>query len=162
MKYQYFSLLNSGSKAMNVNGSVTPKAFTYTSSGDSSVKSIIITLQDEGTTSLNKFGAITALSNGLLLEWTIGGNSTTLATLVDNSDLCNLFKDHQHFGNSAVLSIVSVVTPEGFGNTNNILRGTIEFDTGVILNDSDVFKATVRDNLTGIDSMTMGVVVQID
>lgn len=155
-------LLNAGSKAMNVNGG-TPKTFTYSpGSGAVALAGLSCLLKDDGSTDFTKFGAITALTNGVLLQWSIGGSTQTIATLKDNSDLTHTFASNQHFGNSATLSILSIITPQGFGNSTNVFRGVLIFDPPVILSNSDAVNAIVQDNLTSIDVLNMSAIVRID
>lgn len=139
---------------MNVNGSITPKTFTYSPGGGISVgvTGLMVLLRDEGTTSFDKFGALTALSNGLLVQATISGISRALTTIKDNADLCTRFHFNQ-FGSSAILSILSIVTPEGFGASNNVFIGFMEFQQPIILLDTDSIDVIVQDNLTNIDSL---------
>lgn len=145
------NLLNSGSKSMNVDGT-TPKSFLYTASQPIALLGLSCVLKDDGTTSFNKFGAITALTNGLLLQLTIGGVTTEITTIKDNADLCNRFHFNQ-FGNGAVLSILGVGTPQGFGDTNDAFIGFMEFNSPIypILQSGDTIEAIVQDNLTNID-----------
>lgn len=153
------NLLNAGSKIMNVNGSVTPQIFSYSPSGTTTVAILGMTclFNDEGTTSLTKFGAITVLTNGLLVESVVDSTTSQITNIKDNSDLCTRFMFNQ-FGNSAVLSVLSIVTPVGFGNTNNVFIGYLEFRQPLVLNgSSDSIKATVRDNLSGIDLLNISI-----
>lgn len=151
------NLLLSNSKSMNVDGT-TPKTFIYTAPQALAILGISCILKDEGNTSLNKFGAITALTNGILIQATIGGITSTIMTIKDNSDLCKIFEVNQ-FGNSAALSILGIVTPEGFGASNNIFVGNTEFKNPftLILNQDDTIQAVVQDNLTNIDILEMTV-----
>jgi len=145
------NFLNSGSKNMNVDGSSVSKVFTYSpGSGSACITGLTCLLKDDGTSSFDKFGAISGLSNGILITTTISNNTRTITTIKDNADLCTRFHYNQ-FGNSAVLSILSVATPEGFGNTNNVFVGYLDFPSPVILKDSDSIDITIRDNLTNID-----------
>lgn len=155
-------LLNAGSKAMNVNGG-TPKTFSYSpGSGAVAIAGLSCLLKDDGATDFTKFGAITALTNGILLQWSIGGNTQTLATIKDNSDMTHAFPHNQHFGNSATLSILSIVTPQGFGNSTNVFRGVLKFDEPIILSGTDAINAIVQDNLTSIDVLNMAALVEMD
>lgn len=147
---------------MNVNGAVTPKVFSFTAAETCLLKSIRLTLKDEGSTTLAKFGAITALSNGLLIETTISASVTTYATILDNADLCSAFSDHQHFGSSATLSILSIVTPEGFGASTNVFKGNVNFDENILLSTNDSVTVTVRDDLSAIDVLQMGVMIMVE
>lgn len=159
---QYQQLLNSGSKAMNVNGG-SPVTFSYSpGTGTIRVTDIMVLLKDEGTNSFSNFGALAGLTNGVLIRWSIGGSTKTFATIKDNATLTNVFPDHQHFGSSAVLSILSVVTPVGFGNSNNVFKGKFHFPNAIDLTDSDAIQALVQDNLTNIDTLEMGVYIETE
>lgn len=153
-------LLNGSSKDMTVNGSSTPVVFTYTADGQVKLRSLICVLKDEGSTSFGGFGSLSALTNGLLIEITQNGTTNTVATLKDNSDMCMMFSSNQ-FGNGAVLSILSVVTPLGFGETNDCFIGVADLEDGIILNEDDTFTVTVRDNLSNIDVLEMAVGVSV-
>jgi hypothetical protein len=64
-------LTSAGSSDMAVDGSTTPVEF-YVSANDEKdlyVKYISITIGDNGTPALNKFGAISALANGVKWTW---------------------------------------------------------------------------------------------
>lgn len=154
MLYSMNQLKNSGSKAMNVNGATTPVTFTYTASSYQEVTSIVCILRDEGNTSFSNFGAKPALTNGVLIQVTQGGTTRTIATLKDNADVCLMFPTNQ-FGNGAVLSILSIVTPEGFGDTNNCFVGVLTLKNQIPLNSSDTITVTVQDNLSGVGTFQM-------
>lgn len=147
-------LTNAGSKALNVNGATTPKTFSYTASGDQLLNSIICVLKDGGTTSFLNFGAIASLTNGVLIQITKGGITTTLATINDNADMCMVFPSNQ-FGNGAILSILSIATPEGFGDTNNCFMGLLQFSHPVTLADGDSVSVVIRDDLHTVDVFQM-------
>jgi hypothetical protein len=155
-------LLNSGSKLLNVNGSVTPKTFTYTASASFElVTGIICVLKDEGSTTFGSFGALSALTNGVLLQATQSGNTRTIATIKDNADLCMMFSENQ-FGNGAVLSILSVVSPEGFGDTNNCFVGLFAPTNPIQLLSGDTITVTIQDNLSSVDVFQMSLNVCVD
>lgn len=149
------NLLNSSSKAMNVNGSVTPVSFSYSpESGVSAITGMTILFKDDGSTSFDKFGAIMALTNGITINTNISSAISTITTIKDNADLCTRFHFNQ-FGNSAVLSLLSIVTPEGFGNSNNVFIGYMDFLDPIILFNTDSIYVTIQDNLTNIDFIQM-------
>lgn len=151
------NLLNAGAKNMNVNGSGTPQTFTYAPSVTIELSSLSVILQQSGTTPFNVFGALgSALTNGLLLQTSINGNTNTLATIKDNSDMCTRFAFSQ-FGNGGVLSILSIVTPQGFGNTSNVFVGTLHFPDQVILVNGDTLTCVVQDNLSTVNFLQMAV-----
>lgn len=139
---------------MNVNGSVTPKVFIYTASADQNLVSLLCLLKDEGSTAFGSFGALSSLTNGVLVQITKGGSTRTLATIKDNADLCMVFPQNQ-FGNGAVLSILSIVSPEGFGDTNNCFVGSLNLREPIFLSTGDSVSVTVQDNLSSIDVFQM-------
>jgi hypothetical protein len=155
-------LLNSGSSAMNVNGT-TPKAFTYSPGISFRLRNINILMEHTGSTPFNHFGALaSALTNGILIQYSINGTTKTFATVKTNADLVTAFPDMQHFGNSATLSILGIVTAEGFGNSTNIFKGQADLGMDVILGASDSITATVQDNLSTLGTLQMSVVVDSD
>lgn len=156
------SLLNGASKAMNVNGSVTPQSFSYSPvSGSVQIKAVTIVIRDEGNSALSNFGAISALSNGLQIKVNIGGVESTLFNIKDNADMCAFFSE-KCFGSSAVLSLLGITTPVGFGASNNIFCGEIDFDRPILLTDSDSITGYVRDNLSQVDTLNMAIMLERD
>lgn len=153
-------LLLSGSKALNVNGG-TPKTFTYTASSDAIVIAFTCILKDEGATTFSNFGALSSLSNGVLIQATQSGNTRTIATIKDNADLCMVFPQNQ-FGNGAVLSILSIANAEGFGDSNNCFVGQLKLQNPISLVNGDTITVVIQDNLTNIDVFQMAVIVCID
>jgi hypothetical protein len=155
-------LLNSGSKSMSVNGSVSSKTFSYTASADTeTVTAIVCLLKDEGATNFSNFGALSSLGNGVLIQVVQSGVTRTIATIKDNGDLCTAFSKNQ-FGNGAILSILSIATPEGFGDTNNCFVGELVPYAPILLRDGDIIQAVIQDNLTSVDVFQMTVNVCLD
>lgn len=152
--YTIDNLLNSGSKSMNVNGSSVNKTFSFAPSTTYYIYGLTCVFKDDGTTSLNKFGAGTALTHGIDIQVTIAGTTSLITTIKDNSDLCTRFHWNQ-FGSGAVLSILGIVTPEGFGASNNIFIGYIDFINAISLNSGDLISTVIKDDLTGINVLEM-------
>jgi len=80
---EYFS--NGGSSDMAVDGSSTPVEFGVTASPDydTYLKFVSVNIGDNGSPTLNKFGAITALSNGVAWCW----DTTDLGSVILESGL---------------------------------------------------------------------------
>lgn len=154
------NLLNAGSKSMAVNGSVTPVSFAYSPGGGNSVEIHKITCllkQASGdNTSFTNFAAASALTNGISVQCTINSITSTIALIKDNSDICHMFPANQ-FGNGSVLSILSVVTPQGFGSTSNLFQGLMEFRESFILTGSDVLTVVIQDNLSSVGLLNMSI-----
>lgn len=156
------SLLNGAAKSMSVNGSVTPQSFSYSpGTGSVQVNAITIVIRDEGNSALSNFGAISALNNGLQIKVNISGVEATLFNIKDNADMCAFFSE-KCFGSSAVLSLLGITTPVGFGASNNIFCGEIDFNRPILLTDSDSITAYVRDNLSAIDTLNMAIILEKD
>lgn len=152
----------SGSKSMNVNGSSSSQVFSYSpGTGSVVLKKLSCVLKDEGTTSLSNFGALSSLTNGVLVRVTINSNSRTITTIKDNADLCTRFNQN-HFGSASVLNLLGITTPVGFGNTNNAFIGSFNFGSPIVLNNTDSIEIVIQDNLTNIDLFEMIVEAEID
>lgn len=136
------------SKAMNVNGSSVAKTFTYTPGEGVTVEinGLNILLEDVGSSSLGNFGALAGLTNGVLLEVSVGGVTTNLSVLKDNADIITRFR-HAGFGSGAVSTLGA---PIGFGDSADMVVGYMMFKRPVMLTGSDFIKVTVRDNLTNL------------
>lgn len=154
------ALMNAGSKLANVNGT-TPKTFTYTMTADGLINSISCILKDDGTTSLTNFGAIAAISNGVLIQATQSGSNRTIATIKDNADFSLAFNANQ-YGNGSVLSILGIITAQGFGNSNNIFVGTRIFQIPIQMFSGDSISVVIQDNLSAIDVLQFLVEATID
>lgn len=157
--YQSFpftqNLLNGAAKSMAVNGSSTSQSFSFTASSVCHVQGISLLMQHAGNCGFNVFGALgSPLTNGVLIQGTVNGSTMTIANIKDNADLCTRFQYNQ-FGNSAVLSILSIVTPQGFGNTNNVFVGYMEFPDLVQLQPGDSITVTIQDNLSSLNFIQM-------
>ena len=152
------NLLNSNSKDMTIDGSSNSQTFSFSPNIRSGVIGIMCVLKDDGATTFDKFGALTALTNGLLIQTTINGVTTEMATIKDNAELCTRFHFNQ-FGNGAILSILGIATPQGFGNSNNVFIGHMDFTYPniITLSSGDSISVIVRDNLSNIDLLEMSV-----
>lgn len=142
--YSFLNMLNAGSFAMNVNGSVTPVVFSYAPGPTATiyVETMKFYISDSGNPSEDKFGDLAALTNGVLIEMQSGGVLTTYYNLKDNTDLIVAFR---------MLPQASNYLPE------KNLFGFRDFSTPVKLTGStgDFIRATVRDNLTGLNKFRM-------
>lgn len=157
------NLLLNSSKSMSVDGSSIPQTFIYTAEQTVAVLGISVILENNGTSTFKKFGSITALSNGINIRSTIASVDHNLITIKDNADLCTRFYYNQ-FGSSAVLSVLGVSTPQGFGNTNDAFIGYMDLMASpdyFILNSGDSIQAIVQDNLTSVDLLEMAVKIGV-
>lgn len=160
---QYKPLLFGGSENMNING-LTPKTFTY-SPGEGvkvQVTSMVLALKDDGNTAFNRLGAIVAPANGILIYWSINGNIYNYCLLNDNADIVKCFPHNQHFGNSAILTILSIATPQGFGNSVNCYKGEVTFRNPIVLQNSDSINVVIQDDLSTIDGLQMGLIIEME
>lgn len=134
-------LLNTGSQAMNVNGSITPVDFEYEITGSTTARwyRSFIDLQD-GTQNFDpeNFAAITALTNGVDIIVVKDGVETVLENWKKNMDIS--------------MTMYNFDSPFKIGAY--IGRWTINSDIGspITLFPGDKIIARVRDNLTSIDA----------
>lgn len=154
------NLLNATSKAMNVNGSLIPVTFSYAPGMAVQVYGYTFLIEDAGTCGFGSFGAIAALTNGILLRCTLAGITTTQVVLKDNGDIVGSFSENQHFGSPGVASGLGLLT--GFGNSNTVFRGEFKFPTPLELGAADSISAYVQDNLSAIGTLQVFAIVGID
>lgn len=147
-------------KSMAVNGASVNKVFSWVpdEGKEISVSKLTILLKDDGASTFAKFGSISVLTGGILIEAVIDGVAREICNIRDNGDLCTHFPFSQ-FGSAAVLSILSVVTPQGFGDSNDVFVGSMQFSEplGIIAANGDLIRATVRDDLSAIDTLLIGI-----
>lgn len=144
------NLKDSTAKSMVVNGTSVNKVYSYSpGSGTVAVAGITLILDDPGGAAFNKFGSITALTNGLVLSVTINSVTTTLTTIKDNADLVTRFQD-SHFGNSASDTLGGAV---GFGESYDAFVGRMRFESWIVLTGSDSIQMTVKDDLSAISTL---------
>lgn len=139
-------LMNGSSHNMNVNGSVTPVNFSFTpGSGEIwYVHAVSLVLNDNGTNGPNKFGALTALTNGVQMQVQSKGVTQDICNIKDNLDLAMCY-----FENRVAHGTV------GFFETADVFTGSLSFNPQMILQNStsDYIRIRIRDNLTGVDFM---------
>jgi hypothetical protein len=151
----------SGATDMRVNATAAaPQTFFIAASQDFDiyVKTVMITIADQNAT-LNQFGAITALTNGVNFCWNSQdlGNFCVKADMKSNWDFVKLARGNPSFGSSTsafragnvsgnsegYLPIVDMFTLFGFQYGIRLRKGTL---------DKLIFE--IRDNVTGVDEFT--------
>lgn len=139
-------LTNAGAKEMRtaVGSLGSPVVFSYTVPAGQAwrLHTLNLTMIDSGEAIPTSFGSIGGLVNGLLIEYTTGGNTYTLANLKDNLDLVTEFRaSFNQTSNAALLA------------TNDVFIGFREVKPSVVLREGDVVRATVRDDISGLDNL---------
>ena len=149
--YQDVYLLSGGSKDMTVNGSVTPVVFSAGPPAGQRwyVQNLNFIIQDNGAVKASDFGSQAGLTNGVLFEWQINSVDYELINLMDNADSLAVFTQSGWMGGTA----------SGFVTDANYFNGHFPFRTpGTLIgDDGDVFKVTVRDNLSGLARMAVSI-----
>jgi len=142
IEHQSTHLLNVASEDMTVDGSSTAVVFEAgpASGIEWHVVRIAFNIEDTGTQTMSTFGAVAALTNGWLVEHVIDTTARTVHNIHNNADL---FSFGSTTGFHAGLTGASVTT----GYTGNY-----HFEPHITLDgtDSDIIRATVRDDLTGL------------
>lgn len=141
-------LRNAGSRAMNVNGAVTPVVFSHEATTDEQIGSIHVHMTDTGIKS-DGFGGLTTLTNGV-----------TIAVLDHDGEQIADFgtEDHpmkQNVDFSAIGGTRYVRDDAGGGD--GIVIIDIQFrESGadLLLRKGETMQWTVNDNLTGLVEFT--------
>lgn len=148
--YKSAPLLNSSSKDMTVNGSSTSADYSHTISDGNTwrLDSISVVLADTGAFDCTKFGALTALTNGVRILTKSNGTDYELANLKTNTDVHLVFSDSTPY-------IAKTTTKRS--TDKNIFIGCIKFHPSIQLVDNDYVKTTIRDNLSGLTCLQMNI-----
>ena len=149
--YRIIDLINGGTKNMNVNGAITPVIFRYTPGPTERVlvDSLDFYLSDGGNPSENNFGALPALPNGLQINTSVAGNVTEFYNLKINLDIYLGFTIEPE--RTKFLSDKNIVAYRDFPASIQL--------SGIT---GDYFEAIVRDDLTGLNSLRMSLLVRND
>lgn len=158
----YLKLNGTGTQSMVVNGSTVPQDF-YTQAEDSDIyiNTLIFTIADAGAT-MNKFGALTALTNGLEFYYfnQTQGKYTIESGIKSNFDMIRLANFEPAFGtgNDAFLLTNVVGASEAYVGTID-LEEVFGLQWGLKLraNSTDRIGFIVNDNLTGLDDFNIKV-----
>lgn len=141
-------LRNAGSALMSVNGSVTPVNFDFTPASSETwyLEQMSIFIQDTGTMNATNFGSISALTNGIEILARSNGTEYTVSNIKNNESIAHIFNEGKLPGPSS-----------GFIETSDAYLGTVFFRNPILLQNStsDYARVKVRDNLGGIDRLTM-------
>ena len=146
--YEHHYLMDGSNKSMDVDGSGTAVVFDY-EPGTGEVRyleDLILFGKDRGDGKGSGFFARSQLSNGLLIEFKCQGATTTIANLKHNDEIQINFPIHPF----------TMHNPSGKWQKDSIVyQGIQHFDVPVCFDgdQSDFIKATVRDNLNGLDEL---------
>ncbi len=145
VKYFTSFLENGGSSDMAVDGSGGDIVFQKVFGPDevAFMEKLVIEIRDSGGSGLGDFGSGPALTNGLLLEVQIGGVIEISLNIKNNSQLITaadvLFEISQFQGSPLIVY-------------DFVFRKPIALNQN---DDGDFVRATVRDNLSGIQALQM-------
>ena len=146
-----------GSNNMRVDGSVTPVEFSICADADVDlyVSAAAVVIADAGAT-LNKFGNLGTLTNGVLFEWVTQEFGTVVIHegLKTNFDFVRLAGGKPAFGDAA-----SAFRANNVSGTSEAYLPMIDFDEifglrwGMRLRrgTTDCLRFTIRDNVAGVD-----------
>lgn len=137
----YKFLLDGGTTDLSVDGT-TPVKYRYTVPADklAVIQRSLAMVNDKGIVP-SKFGAIDALTNGLLVEAIDTNGSTIMIDFMDGEPI----KDNSDFSHFA---IVDIKTDAGMGDDLVLMDWLLP--TPLILTAGQIFQVTVRDDLTDI------------
>lgn len=140
------------SPLMSVNGALSQQQFSYSPVNKSVwLVSLNLVINDNGTNRLTNFGAISALSSGILIETVTAGVVHEIMTIKTNYHILSFFNQMTLSNGSSTL-----VGDDGFGASKSWAKATLDLSGNeIILANSDVIRATIRDDLRSIDLLTM-------
>lgn len=146
-----------GATDMRVDGSTTNQDFYLESSQtrDIYVKTVSVVIADASAT-LNKFGNLTALTNGLSFQWETSdlGTVTISDALKSNFDFVRLAKGQPAFGDGAAAFRAGNVigTSEGYIPAIDLAQiFGLQYGIRLRRGTNDRLSFTVKDNVTGVD-----------
>jgi hypothetical protein len=160
---QYFTDTGvaSGDNDMKVNGSTTNVEFSIKADQEKDlyIKTISVEIAD-ASAALNKFGNLTALTNGLDFKWSSQkeGDITIADTLQTNWDFVRLAGGNPGFGDGAGAFRASNVSGTSEGYTPVLdLASIFGLAYGIRLRagSTDELVFTVKDDVTGVDSFNI-------
>lgn len=149
--YKTNKMLNGSSQAMNVDGSVTPQNFSFTSGIGETwyLEELHLLMSDSGSNNIDEFGNLAgilggsgSLTNGLLLQIQSKGVAQDYTNLIDNGDIATAFD-----------IIWSPPNGSAFLNDVNSVICVLKFQVPIKIQNStsDYVRWVVRDNISGID-----------
>lgn len=140
---------NGGSRELAVDGSSTPVEFTAGPSGSEKwyLTELVIMIQDGGNLDATDYGSLVSLTNGLLIEHSLDSTDYSITNLQQNLDIGMTFSSQALEGSS-----------QGFLNDANLFIGAFRIEPEITLDaaNSDVLKATVRDDLSALTLHRLG------
>jgi hypothetical protein len=147
MAYRAY-LKRSGSKNLVVNASLgSPQDFDYSpATATEYVTAVALFLLDTGAGTADKFGVLTALTNGCQVSIRSKGTAYDL-----HDDPIKNNEDLLHFGTGR--SSMTAPTAGGLFSSDDWLMAVFEFSKPIKIQQStsDYVRIRIRDNLTGID-----------
>lgn len=148
--------------ALNVNGSVTtpiPAFVTGIGLGDFYITTANVLIADSGSVQLNRFGADSALTNGVDLFYQITGADTILANVKTNFDFIRLGNHAGATGGKTDAYQLANTNPSNEDGYNPVLDlaklSPYEIGIRIRQNSIDKFGVIIRDNLTGVSTFNI-------
>ena len=143
---------NGSNRSMDVNGSGTAQEFEWVVPASETwyLSALVFMIIDNGSMDRTDFGSISGgIDDGLLIEIRTQGTTYTYANLEDNTDIIHAFPYAQK-------------TPDGVGeeglgfmDEDDMYHALAKFKVPITLVTGDFVRVTVRDNLTGLDELTL-------
>jgi len=139
----YFSnhLKNGSSYSMNVNGSISPVTFSYTTTAITYITKLNLLIGDSACHSVDKYGNESILTNGVYLYFKKNGAASN-SYLFDSS--ANKIKTNLAW------EVLSDNTQFQFQNNPEYIRYSIRFYNPLYLESGGSINMVIQDNLTGL------------
>lgn len=137
-----------GSRAMNVNGAVTPVVFSHVATTDEQIGSIHVHMSD-GVIQADGFGGLSALANGVIIS-VLNEDGEEIADFGTAMHPMQQNVDFSAIGGTRYVR-------DATGGGNDIIIIDIQFNESgaeLLLRKGETILWTVRDNLTGLVEFT--------
>ena len=150
---------SSGSNIMKVDGSSTPQEFYISSHStkDTYIKCISILISDAGST-LNKFGNLIELSNGLSLVWSNGDTVTIEDNITTNFKLIRLSGGNPAYGDGSTAFRANNMSGASEGYLSHVdFSSMFGIPWGLRIRSASTEKLSVfvNDDITGLDEFNI-------
>jgi len=139
------NLLNGSSADMAINGATVNQTFSFSPTGTVFITQLGIVMSDDNIKKRDRFGDVN-VTNGVIIETIVSSVTTELVNMIVNGELAEFFITEPYDGNSLMQDKPTVIAKYNFNPPLELRQA-----------DGDLIRCRIRDNLTGLQWLTMRV-----
>jgi hypothetical protein len=139
------NLLNGSSADMAINGATVNQTFSFSPTGTVFITQLGIVMSDDNIKKRDRFGDVN-VTNGVIIETIVSSVTTELVNMIVNGELAEFFITEPYDGNSLMQDKPTVIGKYNFNPPLELRQA-----------DGDLIRCRIRDNLTGLQWLTMRV-----